>query len=767
MGLRGSQERATAWLIVAAAASEPSSLTSTTALCRTWDNFKRSPPSPPLPVIRLKSAASSNAASMPIHRSVGFSSSEDSILKRGSDRVTFRAVILEYPLCRLRKSKKDDSRARVQCSLNQFAYFAFGLSAGPLIDQLGCLLRLLFKVNLEDLRLEAALDDALISGQKRSLSGLQGNCIGQFEAVDGVTAGQIVKLAKEGVEGGVALRFSQLELNSKDRVGVEVNVLVEVNLATAPDALDHISRLLTYHDDGGVGVAADNFRHDGAVGDAQSADALHPQLRIDDGGGVVRSAHFAGAHRVVDGGGQCLRHALHVLVAVEGVSLTAGHHQLAGHRFVALSKGRRRGEHVGKGHRLGHRLQVVGVGKVVGVDERLVVGIATAQRQVAAAARLQQHRQDGVALGAHKGLKDLLPHLLRQADHLGEAPAVIYGRSKYMGETAGEKVNLVVGQIGQRPIGVRGAHKAHRIEAAVAGDRPPAHGNVGDEIGQRVHPCLNVRPELALRSLSGRHEVQPIGEDVVLKVLAHREVGDDRHADAIQDDLLAGKDLVAAAEAVKDDANRLAVLIEEHLGDVRKGDHVEVASVADAVEVGLGGGTPATAANGRLRNEKAVLVGAIGVQHWVACLPGLEKGVRQLAHPGGPLYGKWATASVVSVEGDIRVAIVLRLDEVRQDVLVAPAGGPAALPLRVLEPPRTFPRGQFRLRPSMPKQDRFCGTVRYCQSMGVCWMRKMPCGTSVTALSEPPASSSSTFTRGFSDRRLAMTQPAEPAPTTM
>ena len=106
MGLRGSQERKTAWLIVAAAASEPSSLTSTTALCRTRDNFKCSPPSPPLPVIRLKSAASSNAVSMPIHRSVGFSSSEDSILKRGSDRVTFRAVILEYPLCRLRKSKK-------------------------------------------------------------------------------------------------------------------------------------------------------------------------------------------------------------------------------------------------------------------------------------------------------------------------------------------------------------------------------------------------------------------------------------------------------------------------------------------------------------------------------------------------------------------------------------------------------------------------------------------------------------------------------------
>src|SRR5581483_8966368 len=61
--------------------------------------------------------------------------------------------------------------------------------------------------------------------------------------------------------------------------------------------LEHHGRaLLADHDGGGIGVAADHLRHDGGVHDAQAANAVHPEARIDDG--VGPAAHAAGADRV-------------------------------------------------------------------------------------------------------------------------------------------------------------------------------------------------------------------------------------------------------------------------------------------------------------------------------------------------------------------------------------------------------------------------------------------------------------------------------------
>jgi hypothetical protein len=53
------------------------------------------------------------------------------------------------------------------------------------------------------------------------------------------------------------------------------------------------------HKDGGVGVSADEFGHDGGVCDAEGFDAVDAQLCVYDGLGVV--AHFAGAGGVVEG----------------------------------------------------------------------------------------------------------------------------------------------------------------------------------------------------------------------------------------------------------------------------------------------------------------------------------------------------------------------------------------------------------------------------------------------------------------------------------
>ena len=82
-------------------------------------------------------------------------------------------------------------------------------------------------------------------------------------------------------------------------------------------------------------------------------------------------------------------------------------------------------------------------------------------------------------------------------------------------------------------------------------------------------------------------------------------------------------------------------------------------------------------------------------------------------------------------------------------------------------PPNDFPRGHFERRPFSPRHECFCGTVSYCQSSGVPCSINAVCGISETKLSDPPASSHRILILGFCERRLAMTQPAEPAPTTI
>ncbi len=56
---------------------------------------------------------------------------------------------------------------------------------------------------------------------------------------------------------------------------------------------DEIRSLLTNHDHWRVGVARDEPRHDRGIGDAQASDALHFQVRPDDG--VILDTHPAGA----------------------------------------------------------------------------------------------------------------------------------------------------------------------------------------------------------------------------------------------------------------------------------------------------------------------------------------------------------------------------------------------------------------------------------------------------------------------------------------
>ena len=75
-------------------------------------------------------------------------------------------------------------------------------------------------------------------------------------------------------------------------------LLAHVRRDTA-DTADQIDGLLTDHDGGRIGVAADQGRHDRCIDNTQPIQAVHAQLRVDHGHLVL--AHAAGADGVIDG----------------------------------------------------------------------------------------------------------------------------------------------------------------------------------------------------------------------------------------------------------------------------------------------------------------------------------------------------------------------------------------------------------------------------------------------------------------------------------
>src|SRR5918999_355721 len=85
------------------------------------------------------------------------------------------------------------------------------------------------------------------------------------------------------------------------------------------------------------------------------------------------------------------------------------------------------------------------------------------------------------------------------------------------------------------------------------------------------------------------------------------------------------------------------------------------------------------------------------------------------------------------------------------------------MPLRLLVPPRTRPRGIGWTRPAVPA----CGVETYRQSTSVPQSEKYRLGMRIASRSSaPPASSSATGTVGSAESRLASAHPADPAPTT-
>ena len=69
-----------------------------------------------------------------------------------------------------------------------------------------------------------------------------------------------------------------------------------------PELLDHIRSFLSNGNSGSIGIAIDNFGHDGRIYDSQTADAVNLQLGVNNGRRVRRRTHFTSADRVVERG---------------------------------------------------------------------------------------------------------------------------------------------------------------------------------------------------------------------------------------------------------------------------------------------------------------------------------------------------------------------------------------------------------------------------------------------------------------------------------
>ena len=71
--------------------------------------------------------------------------------------------------------------------------------------------------------------------------------------------------------------FSRPEVSRIIGTSPDFLMVASVGLTVTPVRLDHVRPLLRYHDDGGVGVAGHNGRHDGGVDNSQSWNSVHLQ----------------------------------------------------------------------------------------------------------------------------------------------------------------------------------------------------------------------------------------------------------------------------------------------------------------------------------------------------------------------------------------------------------------------------------------------------------------------------------------------------------
>uniref|UniRef100_A0A8W7PQ21 Uncharacterized protein n=1 Tax=Anopheles coluzzii TaxID=1518534 RepID=A0A8W7PQ21_ANOCL len=135
------------------------------------------------------------------------------------------------------------------------------------------------------------------------------------------------------------------------------------------------------------------------------------------------------------------------------------------------------------------------------------------------------------------------------------------------------------------------------------------------------------------------------------------------------------------------DTVRTVLIVEQDARDVRVHGNVKVLAQPHRAQEGFGGAAPTAAPYRRLQQHEARLFRPVNVPVFVAhLLAGRHEGDRQWRPPRCLLHGQIPANAMVRGARHVRVPVVLRLDEVRQHVFVAPADVALLLPLVVVEP---------------------------------------------------------------------------------
>jgi hypothetical protein len=126
-------------------------------------------------------------------------------------------------------------------------------------------------------------------------------------------------------------------------------------------------------------------------------------------------------------------------------------------------------------------------------------------------------------------------------------------------------------------------------------------------------------------------------------------------------------------------------LINEHFGHLGVEADVNVLPQAHRPEESFGRGAPGASSQGALRHHEAGLLLTVDVPLLVAHFGGrFHKRHHQRGTVGRLLDGHVAAGGVVRRPSEVRVAVILRLFEVVQRVLIVPTGVARALPVIVV-----------------------------------------------------------------------------------
>lgn len=427
---------------------------------------------------------------------------------------------------------------------------------------------------------------------------------------------------------------------------------------------------------------------------------------------------------MVNGEREVPERALPVLVT-EQFELLAARHGREQRPGVELAERGRVGYVEREPYALDQHLYVLAVREVVRFDDRMHQRVFALEPQPTGALGPQQQRQQGPRLGVHQRFVHGVIHGVPEARDLTDLVAV---RVDGAGREMELYVRVLAGRV--RVLGVderQSLDAAGRQRATFVHDVVQGHGRGGE-------------PGLFERDRVVDEERQPAQPDVVLEIVAHFQIAD--HLDAQLAQMVGRPDAGHHQQLRRPDGARgqydflarghhapftvprvhngrgpwlaataaAAGVVENDLGHLAVHGHVDVGPEPDGPEERFGRAAPATPPGGGLRDHETGLTLAVDVPVLVAQLfAGRNERRGQRRAPRRLRHGQVTAPRMVLGPAQVRVPVVLRLEKVRQHVLVAPSGV-ARLGPSVVVPP-VAPHVHHRVQHARPAQHLAPGPV--------------------------------------------------------